>query len=321
MADNTDTNTRPRVLLAGFVNEKQFAELREVAPGADFHLLGEDEKLEEQIVDADIAAGSIPPAALANARSLKWVHSWAAGPNSQLYPAMVESDVVLTCSKGNGAVPLAEHAMMLMLMLNRNAMRWIRAQAERKWDPFMHDELAGKTCAILGTGYSGQDLAAKAKAFHMRTVGLRRSAEETPGFDKMYAQGQLHEFLAEADYLVVTAPNTPETQGMLGEAEFRAMKPTACYLCYSRGGIADDDVLLRALREKWIAGAGLDAHGTEPLPEDSPFWDIENVIITPHNGATTPATKRRGYEVFRDNMRCWMAGENLINVVDKRLGY
>lgn len=321
MATQPSGTSNPLILLLGNVDEARLAELREIAPSAELHLCKDAAELESKVDDAVVVAGSVPAPALARAKALEWVHSWAAGPNSQLYPEMVASPVTLTCSKGNGAVPLAEHAMMLMLMLNRQAMRWIEAQRERRWDPFMHDELAGKTCAILGTGYSGQDLAAKARAFHMRTIGLRRSALETPGFDEMYSADQLHDFLARADMLVVTAPNTPETRGMLGEAEFRAMKPDAYYICYSRGGIADDEVLLRALREKWIAGAGLDAHGQEPLPEDSPFWDLDNVIITPHNGATTPATKKRGYEVFRDNLRRWVAGEPLVNVVNKQMGY
>jgi phosphoglycerate dehydrogenase-like enzyme len=249
------------------------------------------------------------------------MHSWAAGPNAQLFPAMVESPAPLTCSKGNGAIPLAEHAMMLMMMLNRNAMRWINAQRERKWDPFFHGELNGLTCAILGAGHSGQDLALKAKAFHMRVVGLRRNGQPTPGFDQMYTREQLGDFLSAADFLVVTAPNTPETRDMLGEAEFRQMKPTAYYVCFSRGGIANDAALLRALQEGWIAGAGLDAQGVEPLPADSPFWTAPNTIITPHNGATTLATKTRGYEIFRDNLARYVRGEPLQNVVDKRAGY
>src|SRR5207249_9723649 len=133
-------------------------------------------------------------------------------------------------------------------------------------------------------GYSGQDLAFKCQAFHMRVIGIRRTAQPTPHVDELFTHDRLHEFLGQADFVVVTAPRTPETTGMLGEAEFRAMKPTAYYICFSRGGIADDDVLLRALTEGWIAGAGLDAHAREPLASDSPFWTLPNTIVTPHNG-------------------------------------
>ena len=310
-----------RVLLTGEINSERLAELRTIAPDADVAFFAKQAEMEAAVDDADVVAGQLSPEALARGRKLKWVHSWAAGPNTQLYPDFVESPVVLTCSKGNGAIPLAEHAMMLMMMLNRNAMRWVEGQRNRRWDAFSHGELNGLTVGIIGAGYSGTDLALKAKAFHMRVLGLRRNGDVAENFDRMYARDQLHAFLGECDFVVVTAPKTPETTDMLGEAEFRAMKPTAFYVCFSRGGVANDAALYKALTEGWIAGAGLDAHGTEPLPADSPFWDAPNTIVTPHNGATTLATKARGYRIFADNLRRYVAGEPLVNVVDKQLGY
>ena len=310
-----------RVLLTGEINSERLAELRSIAPDADVAFFAKQAEMEAAVDDADVVAGQLSPEALARGRKLKWVHSWAAGPNTQLYPDFVESPVVLTCSKGNGAIPLAEHAMMLMMMLNRNAMRWVEGQRNRRWDAFSHGELNGLTVGIIGAGYSGTDLALKAKAFHMRVLGLRRNGGVAENFDRMYARDQLHAFLGECDFVVVTAPKTPETTDMLGEAEFRAMKPTAFYVCFSRGGVANDAALYKALTEGWIAGAGLDAHGTEPLPADSPFWDAPNTIVTPHNGATTLATKARGYRIFADNLSRYVAGEPLVNVVDKQLGY
>ena len=128
---------------------------------------------------------------------------------------------------GGRAIPLAEHAMMLMLMLNRDMPRWMRAQAERRWDHWSHPELNGLTCGIIGLGYSGQDLALKCQAFHMRVIGIRRTAQPTPHVDQMFTRDRLRDFLGQSDFVVVTAPRTPETTGMLGAAEFRAMKPTA----------------------------------------------------------------------------------------------
>src|SRR5262249_9957032 len=151
--------------------------------------------------------------------------------------------------------------------------------------------------------------AQKAQAFHMRVLGMRRNPDRSvPGVDKMYGKDEFHQFLAESDFVVVTAPSTAETTGIFDEAAFRAMKPTAYWIVISRGGIADDAALLRALREGWIAGAGLDGHGVEPLPSDSPFWDLPNVIITPHNGATTPGTAQRSVEIFVDNLKRFAAG-------------
>jgi phosphoglycerate dehydrogenase-like enzyme len=234
----------------------------------------------------------------------------------------VRSSVVLTSSAGNGAIPLAEHSMLLMLMLNRDVPRWMRAQLDRKWERFTHPELNGLTVGIFGLGNSGSDLALKASAFHMRVLGLRRNADRAvPGVDQMYRLDQLHAFLGESDFVVVTTPSTPDTLGLFDAAAFRAMKQSAYFICISRGGIAVDDALLEALREGWIAGAGLDAHGIEPLPPDSPFWSLPNVIVTPHNGATTPATAQRSVDIFVDNLQRYVAGQPLRNIVDKSAGY
>jgi phosphoglycerate dehydrogenase-like enzyme len=156
----------------------------------------------------------------------------------------------------------------------------------------------------------------------MRVLGLRRRPEQSvPGVERMYGPRDVTAFVAEADFVVVTAALTPHSRGLLGRAAFRAMQPTAFYVCVSRGGIAADDALLTALREGWIAGAGLDAHAVEPLPPDSPFWSLPNVIVTPHNGATTDPTQRRGVDVFVDNLARFVAGEPLRCIVDKHAGY
>jgi phosphoglycerate dehydrogenase-like enzyme len=309
------------VFVSGEVNDAQLAQIRAAAPDADVRYFSTRAALEEDIEEAEVVAGNIGPQALARATRLRWVQTWAAGPDNLMYPEMVDSPVVCTSSKGNGAIPLAEHAMMLMLMLNRDARHWLRSQAEHRWERFYHAELNGLTCGIIGLGYSGQDLALKCRAFHMRVLGMRRTPQPTANVDEVIPRERLHELLRASDFIVMTAPLTPETEGMLGEAEFRAMKPTAYYICFSRGGIADDGALLRALQEGWIAGAGLDAHGDEPLPPDSPFWVLPNTIITPHNGATTLFTRQRGIDIFIENLRRYQAGQPLINIIDKQAGY
>jgi phosphoglycerate dehydrogenase-like enzyme len=303
-------------------SDGEVARLRAVAPEAHILSVADISAAGDALAEAAVIAGTVPADRFAEARALEWAHTWAAGPNADLHEGMLASDVVLTSSAGNGAIPLAEHAMMLALILNRDFSRWAKAQAEHRWDRFTHAELAGSTMGILGVGNSGSDLARKAQAFHMRVVGLRRNPDRAvAGVDEMFGPDQIERFLAESDVVVVTAPYTPATRGMLGERELRAMKPTATLIVYSRGGIVDDEALLRALREGWIAGAGLDAHGIEPLPADSPFWDLPNVVVTPHNGATTARTAERGFEVFLENLRRWIAGEPLVNVVDKAAGY
>jgi phosphoglycerate dehydrogenase-like enzyme len=309
------------IFLTGEVNAQQLAQIRSAVPAADVRYFDTQDELEAEIELADIVGGPVSPAGLARARKLKWVQSWYAGTNRQLYPEMIASPVVLTSVAGNGAISMSEHAVMLMLMLARDTRRWLRNQEERKWERWFHPELTGQTCGIIGLGYSGQDLALKLKAFHMRTIGIRRTPRPTPNVDEVFPRERLHELLAQSDFVVVTAPRTPETRGMLGEAEFRAMKPSAFYVCYSRGGIADDAVLLRALNEGWIAGAGLDAHTQEPLPPDSPFWTAPNTIITPHNSATSPMSRERRIEIFIENLGYFLAGQPLRSVVNKEAGY
>jgi phosphoglycerate dehydrogenase-like enzyme len=310
------------VLVCGALPEPDVERIRAAAPDADVTFAAQLADAADLIPAADVVAGSLDAASLARAVRLRWVHSWAAGVDGALFPELVASPVVLTSSKGNGAVPLAEHALMLMLMLDRNAPRWLRAQESCSWDRFQHGELAGATCGIVGMGGAGTALARRAAACDMQVLGLRRrSSHGVAGVERMYGPAEVNAFVARSDFVVVTAASTAQSRGLIGREALRAMKPTAFYVCVSRGGIADDTALLTALRERWIAGAGLDAHAVEPLPADSPFWSLPNVIVTPHNGATTARTQQRGVDVFVANLHRFVRGEPLGNVVDKSVGY
>jgi len=310
----------PTVFVEGVADPDRRDRIRAV-PGVRVEFFDDHDELERRIAEADAVAGRVGAEALARATRLRWLQLWTAGPDAALFPEMIASDVVLTSCAGNGAVPLAEHAMWFMLTLNRDALRWVHAQEVHRWERHTHGELNGLTLGIVGLGHSGADLAQKAKAFHMHVLGLRRSDRPAEHVDELLAPDRLHELLARSDFVVVTAPLTPETRGMFGEAEFRAMKRTAFFVVFSRGGIADDAALLRALDEGWIAGAGLDNFGTEPLPADSPFWTARHTICTPHNGATTEGTLRRGAEILVENLGRFARGEELVNIVDKNAGY
>jgi phosphoglycerate dehydrogenase-like enzyme len=300
--------------------DDQRARLAQAAPDADIRIVERPTDVAAHAQEAEVIAGDVDAATLAAARRLRWVHSWLAGP--YLYPEIVSAPIEMTSSKGNGAIPLAEHAFMLMLMLDRQAERWAEAQREHAWRRHSHSELAGKTLGLLGIGHAGSSLARRAKAFDMTVIGTRRTpGAPAPDVDVTVPRDDLGDLLSRSDFLVVTAPLTAESAGMLGAAEFARMKPTAFYICVSRGGIADDDALLAALRTGVIAGAGLDAHAHEPLPPDSPFWTAPHTIVTPHNGATTPATAARGFDIFVDNLARFVDGRGLRNVVDRAAGY
>jgi phosphoglycerate dehydrogenase-like enzyme len=202
----------------------------------------------------------------------------------------------------------------------------VRAQERHEW--VSHDqqeglfELAGKTMVLVGVGAIGVRTAEVAAPFGMRVLGVRRDpTADAPGVEAMFGPDQLLDLLPQADFLVLTIPLTHETQGMIGEPELRAMKPTAYLINIGRGGTVQETVLIRALREGWIAGAGLDVFESEPLPQDSPLWEMENVIITAHYAGLTPYYNQRAMAIFLDNLRRYQAGEPMRNVVDKRLGY
>ncbi|UFU07904.1 D-2-hydroxyacid dehydrogenase [Ruania halotolerans] len=292
------------------------------------------------LVGAVLGAG--PSDDLSALPALTWVHSGAAGVDGWLSAGSPPDGVVLTSAVGNGAIPLAEHALMLMLMLSRQAPRWFAAQQRHVWDRYTHGELAGATLGIIGYGNSGRDLARKAQACHMPVQAVRRedSGAGTHGASGAGASGYgddgsvddagvrvfrgragLEQVLATSDHVVVTAPWTPQTQNLIGTAELALMRPSAFLIVISRGGIVTEDALVGALRDGVIAGAGLDAHATEPLPASSPLWDLQNVIITPHNGATTAATAERGTAIMLENVSRWSHGEQLLNVVDRTRGY
>jgi len=258
---------------------------------------------------------------LSQAPRLRMVSRFGVGFDTLDIPECTRRGVTVGVVNGANDLSVAEHAMMLMLAVARDARRLLEAQARSRWDRYLIPELAGRTCGIVGVGHSGSDLARKARAFGMRVVGLRRQDLPAEGFDHVYTRSGLGEFLAQSDFVVVTAALTQASTAMLGEAEFRAMKRSAFYVCVSRGGIADPDALARALAERRIAGAGLDAHAIEPLPADSPFWTMPNVIVTPHIGSISAGTVNRGIDIFLENLRRFVAGRPLVNVVDKEAGY
>lgn len=281
--------------------------------------------VDEQTETAPITAllGASPADDLARFPSLRWVHSTAAGVDGWLSARKLPGEVTLTSAAGNGAVPLAEHALMLMLMLSRDALRWARAQQRHEWERRVHGELAGARLGIIGYGNSGRDLARKALACHMEVSALRRQGRGERDGDVRVLVGDrgLHELLTTSDMVVVTAPLTAGTAGMIGAAEIALLPRGACLIVISRGGIVDEQALVAALRSGHLGGAGIDAHAEEPLPVDSPLWDAPGAIVTPHNAATTAGTAERGRAIMLENAGRWVRGEPLRNVVDQTAGY
>ena len=303
------------------LTEAQLGRIREGAGAATLDIHEDPAAFVASLAEVNIAAGHLRRGAQPSLARLRWFHCWSAGTDREPVEALWDADVQLTCSKGNGAIPIAEFTLLAMLMVARRATAWLDAQ--RRHARHLSPELHGATLWLIGLGHIGGAIAERAAAFGMRIVALCRNADGPPPAHvaRMLPPARLAELLALADFVVVASPLTAETRHMLGEAAFRAMKPSAFYICVSRGAIAAPAVLHRALAEGSIAGAALDAHATEPLPPESPFWDMPNVMVTPHNAGTSLGTAERSVEIFCANLRRYVRGETLLNVVDRQTGY
>ncbi len=208
-----------------------------------------------------------------------------------------------------------------MLAVVKRLPEFFAQQGERRWHKLGLRELRGLTVGIIGLGDIGGEIARLCRAFGMRVLGLRRHPRPYEHADEVLGPDRLHDLLAHSDFVVITCPLTEETRGLIGRAELAAMNPDAWLINVARGAIVDEEALLEALRERKIGGACLDVFTEEPLPEDSPFWDLPNVIITPHNSWSSPHIQEREVDLFLDNLRRYVAGEPLLNVVDKQVGY
>jgi len=260
------------------------------------------------------------------AKDLRWIQATSAGVDRLLFDRLRESDIIVTNASGVYSVSMAEQVLGLMLALARLLHTCVREQAAGRWPgPAVRgkgDVLEGKTCVILGLGDVGTEAARRAKAFGMTVVGIRRRAtSKPPEVDEVVGPDRMKEALARADYLVVALPLTEATRHIVDADALSVMKPSAYVFNVGRGALIDEVALVTALQEARLAGAGLDVFEKEPLPEDSPLYRMENVIITPHSSGHSPKNRDKLVDLFCRNLKRYLAGEPLLNVVDKDAGY
>ena len=262
---------------------------------------------------------------LARASKLRWIQNSSAGLERLLSSELIESSVIVTNGRGLYAPALAEFVMLSALYFSKDAPRLDAGRRKRRWDRFVCRDLAGQTMGIVGYGGTGRYTARLAKSFGMRVLAVKRNVTNVEGrewVDEMFPLDRWHELLASSDLVVNALPQTDDTRGMFGEPEFRAMKTTALYINVGRGATTRQDVLVRALKEQWIAGAGLDVYETEPLAADSGLWDLPNVLLSPHCTDMTPRYYRVSAQLLCDNVQRYIKGEPLANLVeDKQRGY
>ncbi len=278
----------------------------------------------DRAAPAEVAAGwQLPEGLVERAPRLRWIHAFTAGVDQFVeLPGVRDGRIVLTRTVGaHTAMP--EHVIALVLAFSRRLHVDIRNQVAHRWDrpAGIGLEVQGQVLGILGLGQIGQQLAARAAALGMRVIGTKRTPGPVPDVERVVPPERMDEVLREADFVVALLPVTPATRGLLGEREFRLMKPAAVFINVARGLIVQEEALLTALREGWIAGAGLDVFDQEPLPPDHPLYSLEQVIITPHVSGITPRFFDRVAGVFCENLRRYVAGEPLLHVVDAARGY
>jgi phosphoglycerate dehydrogenase-like enzyme len=291
--------------------------------------------------DEEILYGFMPPKNLSAAPRLKWVQLHSAGINHLRNHPVLQSDVRITTSSGVHAIPIGEFAITLMLALARRVPRMVRMQdhgewPEHRWKMFVGTELRNASLGIVGYGSIGRETARIAKqGFGMRILAMTRGGDRRDrGYheagvgdpegtlpDAWFTRAQLPDLLAQSDFVLVATPLTDETRNLIGVAELHAMKPTAFIVNIARGGIVDEAALVSALKENWIAGAGLDVFEKEPLPAESELWKLQNAIIAPHVSAATSHYDDRVVELFSENLRRYLRGDPLLNLVDRQAGY
>ena len=256
---------------------------------------------------------------------LRWIHSRSAGLEHTLFPELVESEVILTNGTGVFSPSLGEFVLATILYFAKDFRRMIRNQMAGTWEQFDVMMVSGRTLGIVGYGSIGRAIAARARALGMKVLALRRHVSqpsaENPPIDQVYGRERLGEMLSKCDYVAVSLPFTEQTRGLIGEAELAVMKKDAVLINVGRGATVDERALIKALSENRIRGAGLDVFDQEPLPQGHPFYSMENVLLSPHCADHTPDWLDNASRFFLAQLERFRTGQQLVNVVDKTLGY
>ena len=249
------------------------------------------------------------------AASVKWMHTFSAGVDSPFFVQLMERGIRLTNSSGATASPIAQTTVLYMLALSRNVRAWFQHQERHEWTRHEFAELDGARLAVIGMGPIGIEIARLGVALNMNVEAIRRTPtgnEPCPTF----SFDQLHNVLARADWVAVALPLTDNTRQIFNAETFSIMKPGACFINVGRGELVDENALIAAMQSGHLAGAALDVFATEPLPSDSPLWDMDNVIITPHSSSASAQSGLRSEDIFLKNLARYVAGEPMVNEVN-----
>lgn len=310
-------------MLSDTVWERHRAEIMDAAPGISPLVYTGDEPFPDDVLDtvdlAYFSADCWPDRSrgivlsILKAKNLQWLQTFSAGVDSPFFVDLIKRGVKLTTASGAAASPIAQTVVLYMLALSRDMRLWMRKQDRKEWKQQRWDELDGSSLAVVGMGPIGAEVVRLGLALNMNVEAVRRTPdgnEQCPTFPL----GQLHDVLHRADWVVSALPLTDDTRNIFATGAFGAMRQGARFVNVGRGELVDEQALVAALRSGHLSGAALDVFSTEPLPQDSPLWEMENVIITPHNSATSTSTGARAERIFLDNLRAWARGGPLRNL-------
>ncbi|MBI2028708.1 MAG: D-2-hydroxyacid dehydrogenase, partial [Candidatus Levybacteria bacterium] len=293
----------------------------------------DNKKLEKELSDSEVLAGisSITPS-IKNAKNLKWIHVFSAGVEKILTPQVVKSKIIVSNSAGIHATPIAEHVIGFMLIFTKKFYETFQKQKKKIWEGNQDlSELKDKTVLIVGLGHIGEEVARLSHAFGANVVAVKKnlknksrtkSVRDKPNFvSKLYAIKQLNKVLPMADFVVLSLPITKETHHLFDMKKIKLMKKSGVLINIGRGGVVNEKELVKALASKIIAGAALDVTEEEPLPKQSRLWEMENVVITPHHSGWSERYMDRAIDIFVLNLKAYLRGKPLPNLVDKKRGY
>jgi phosphoglycerate dehydrogenase-like enzyme len=321
-----DNNT---VVVLAHPADRELKLLEELPPETSLAVGNSPEAFARTADDANVilnwsGAGDLLRKVFAMCPRVQWVHARSAGLDNVLFPELIESPVPLTNGSGVFSPPLGEFALGAILFFAKDFRRMIRSQEAAVWDQFDMPEIAGQTVGIVGYGDIGRAVATRVRPMGMHVLAVKRHIglyNADPLVDKLYRPEDRLEMIGRCDYVVASAPLTPETRGMISDREFAAMKPHAVVINIGRGPVVDESAMVRALAAGRIKGAALDVFDTEPLPAGHPLYSLKNVLLSPHCADHTPDWLERGMRFFLEQFARFVKGEPLMNVVDKKLGY
>ena len=305
---------------------EELADLKNAAPSVQLVECKSEEEAIRQVADAHASYGFLSQSVIRAGKSLRWVQQPSAGVEHLVeMPELLESDIILTNMQRAYGPEIADQALGYLLAFTRSLTHFVRTQPKEEWQSrgpgVVLDELAGKTLLVIALGGIGTEIARRASAFGMRVLATDPKVLDRPHFvEELHRPDAFASLLPRADVVASAVPLTRETRKMIGAKQFAIMKPGVILINVSRGGVVDTPALVGALDSKQVAAAGLDVTDPEPLPKGHPLWS-RNVIITPHSAGQSPGGERRRHEYFRENLRRFAAGEMLLNIVDKKVGY